>query len=456
MSSPTHSTAGCEPGTCIVANAVLLKSIGCRTNQEEMASLGSLLARQGNRIVDKLEDADVVVVNSCFVTSSAEAKTRRLIQAISRARPQAKICVTGCLAQHSPLETKRRLPATWVVGNTLKDKIPGILADGSGGVFHEDFGAAPGGRLVLADAGPCSAFSGRTRFFLKIQEGCGFRCSYCVVPFVRGPSTSAPFAQVKAACAAAVKAGFKEIVLTGTHIGQYQDGQQTTLTDLVAALAGADGDLRIRLSSLDPRDLSDRLLEMVATHPKLCRHLHVSVQSLSAAVLKAMNRPFSDLDGFIHRLSAFRTRYPRVGLGGDFIVGFPSETGEHFDDTCAAVSAVGFSYGHVFRYSRRPGTAAASLSGQVDGTEKNGRSARLRTILDKCNKAFIEGEKGSVHTLLVENEEPASGLASNYLRMEVPGCAAPKNTWLDVVITGIDPGSGRCVAAAAKGGARAV
>jgi threonylcarbamoyladenosine tRNA methylthiotransferase MtaB len=455
MLSPTHSTAGCEPGICIVANAVLLKSIGCRTNQEEMTSLGSLLARQGNTIVDKLEDADIVVVNSCFVTSSAEAKTRRLIRAIARARPQAKICVTGCLAQHSPLETKRRFPATWVVGNTLKDEIPRILADSSGGVFHEDFGAAPAGRLALAEPGTCPAVSGRTRFFLKIQEGCGFRCSYCVVPFVRGPSRSEPYARVESACAAAVRAGFKEIVLTGTHIGQYQDGRETTLTELVAALADANGDFRIRLSSLDPRDLSDRLLEMVAFHPKLCRHLHVSVQSLSAPVLKAMNRPFSDLDGFIRRMSAFRGHYPHVGLGGDFIVGFPSETGELFDETCTAVSAVGFSYGHVFRYSRRPGTAAASLPGQVDGTEKNRRSARLRAILDKCHRAFVEGEKGIVHTLLVEIEDPASGLASNYLRMEVPGCTAEKNTWLNAVITGIDPGSGRCVVAA-KGDARAV
>jgi threonylcarbamoyladenosine tRNA methylthiotransferase MtaB len=433
-----------------MSSAVLLKSIGCRTNQEEMTALGALLAQNGHAIVGSLAQADVVVVNTCLVTSVAEAKTRRYISALSRARPGVKICVTGCLAQYSPHDIMRRLHVTWVVGNAYKHEIPAILRHKAGGVFHGELDPhrPPAVSLVNTPAGPGAP--GRTRFFLKIQEGCNFRCAYCVVPLVRGPSASVPFDALRSIFIRAVDAGYKEIVLTGTHIGQYSDKERGGFENLVENLAGISGDFRIRLSSLDPRDLSDSLIEMVGSHPRLCRHLHLSVQSLCPAVLEKMGRPVAEHDRFAGRLASFRKRFPLAGLGGDFIVGFPQETEEQFEETCRAVAQCGFTFGHVFRYSKRPGTPAASLPRQVDGKEKNARSARLRGLLGERRCLFVKSAAGTVQRIVVEIKTPASGLASNYLRVEVPGHTAPVNTWLNVMATGAVTSSGRCMAVAAR------
>ena len=255
-----------------------------------------------------------------------------------------------------------------------------------------------------------------------------------------------PFDRIVTVFTKAVQAGYKEIVLTGTHIGQYSDGSHAGLEALVEKLANVSGDFRIRLSSLDPRDLSDSLMEMAGSHPRLCRHLHLSVQSLSPAVLENMGRPLAEHDKFVSRLVSFRQRFPLAGLGGDFIVGFPQETEEQFEETCRAVISCGFTFGHVFRYSRRPGTPAASMPRQVDGKEKNRRSARLRNLLDERRCLFVKSTEGAVQRIVVETKTPAAGLASNYLRVEVPGHSAPVNTWLDVMVTGTGDSSGRCVA----------
>jgi threonylcarbamoyladenosine tRNA methylthiotransferase MtaB len=428
-----------------MASAVLLKSIGCRTNQEEMVALGSLLARAGYNVVDTLDRADIVVVNTCLVTSGTEAKTRRYISALARSRPGVKVCVTGCLAQHSPSEIKKRLPVTWVVGNTHKQNIPAIIK-GEDGIFHGDVDLPKAISLSLVTIPVSPDALNRTRFFLKIQEGCNFRCTYCVVPLVRGPSACYQFSEVKAAFVRALDSGFREIVLTGTHIGQYADAQHGSFEDCVEKLADIKGDFRIRLSSLDPRDLSHRLLEMIGSHPRLCRHLHLSVQSLCADVLEKMGRPVPDFDGFIAGIASFRRSYPSAGLGGDFIVGFPSETDRQFDETCAAAVATGFCYGHVFRYSKRPGTPAVSMPGHIEEKAKTLRSARLRELLESVRKGFVESLIGQHETLLVEKESPASGLASNYLRIDVPRYTAAKNSWVRVVIRGTNPVSGRCEA----------
>jgi threonylcarbamoyladenosine tRNA methylthiotransferase MtaB len=433
-----------------MASAVLIKSIGCRTNQEEMAALGTLLAQNGHTVVDSLARADVVVVNTCLVTSTAEAKTRRYISALSRARPGVKICVTGCLAQYSPHDIMQRLPVTWVVGNGRKHDIPAILRDKAGGVFHGELDPLRSAAVSLVNTPAGPGVSGRTRFFLKIQEGCNFRCAYCVVPLVRGPSASVPFDHITSIFTKAVQAGYKEIVLTGTHIGQYRGGAHCGLENLVEKLADIGGDFRIRLSSLDPRDLSDSLMEMVGLHPRLCMHMHLSVQSLSPAVLVKMGRPLAEHDSLVTRLASFRRRFPLAGLGGDFIVGFPQETEEQFEETCGAITRCGFTGGHVFRYSMRPGTPTASMPQQIDGKEKKRRSARLRELLDECRCLFVKSTAGAVQRIVVETKTPAAGLASNYLRVEVPGHTAPVNSWLNVMVTGTDGSGGRCVAVLAE------
>ena len=413
---------------------IALASIGCRTNQEEIESLRAALAGAGFTIVDNHKRADAVVVNTCSVTAHTEAKVRRLLAWISRQAPAAKILVTGCTAQQRAggLLAGR---VTWVVGNALKKEIPALLR-GPGGVFIDKIGTAE--LPVSAESCPPGG-SGRTRFLIKIQEGCGNSCAYCIVPSLRGPARSAPQEDIVAACSRALDAGYKEIVLTGTHIGRYAGG----LLPLAERILRIDGDFRLRLSSLDPAELTDDILALAGGKSRLCEHLHVSLQSLSADVLGRMNRPYERLEKTIERLTLFRSRFPHAGLGADFIVGFPGETDAMFEATLRNAEKIGFSYAHIFRFSARPGTAAAAMPHKIPEAVKRERSERLRAAVEESRGTFIASQQGAVQRIIVEQERPVRGVTSNYISVELPaGLSAPYNSWLDVVVERAT-GSGR-------------
>jgi threonylcarbamoyladenosine tRNA methylthiotransferase MtaB len=433
----------------MTTGAVALKSIGCRTNQEEAAALEAELRSLGFSIVDEPGDADIVIVNTCSVTSLAESKTRRFVQSLASAAPAAKILVTGCFAQQHGASIRKYPGVTWVVGNADKYRIPSIVAEASGGGacvsdIDTDSPVFWGGNVVDAPA-----VSGRTRFSLKIQEGCDFCCAYCVVPSLRGPSRSAPASRLVDTFKKAVDKGYKEIVLTGTHIGRYSQvirgGQHGGLEALLEEFLKVGGDYRIRLSSLDPRDLTDTLVAMVGEASKVCGHLHVSVQSLSAEVLESMGRPCGGLDLLIERLRGFREKYPAAGLGADFIVGHPGESEAMFEATLRGVEAVGFTYGHVFRYSKRLGTKAAKMPGQIAEPVKKRRSAALLELLQKSHENFLSLIFARPLYIIIESGSPARGVSGNYIRVEVPGVTASRNTWMRVALTGERRG-GRCLA----------
>jgi len=408
-----------------------------------MTALSFRLAERGCTVVDKVEEAEVVVVNTCCVTAGTEAKTRRFLRRLSLLAPQALICVTGCLAQQKAEQLGRIPNVRWVVGNGFKNDIADIIHREETGIFCGPLRR----RQSLPDIPDSPIFfkvSRRTRIPIKIQEGCDFRCSYCIVPLVRGPSRSIALKEINEACRKAIEAGFKEIVLTGTHIGQYHDRQAVNFTELVETITNNPGDYRVRLSSLDPGDLSETLIRLVTMHPRVCRHLHVCVQSLSQQVIERMNRSASTITSTVSQLAAIRSMHPQLGIGGDFIVGFPGETDSMFEETVHNVETIGFSYGHVFRYSRRPSTAAAELPGQIDEKEKTRRSARLRQVLQRSRTAFVDSCKGKAHRIIVETEGPAIGLSSNYLRIEVPGAAYKRNDWCWTVITDFNDQTGRC------------
>ncbi|HON11821.1 MAG TPA: tRNA (N(6)-L-threonylcarbamoyladenosine(37)-C(2))-methylthiotransferase MtaB [Chitinispirillaceae bacterium] len=411
---------------------VHIKTIGCRTNQEEMAALRVRLSREGYLLVDSPEEADVLIVNTCSVTSGTESKTSRMLRNLSSRAPSARILVTGCLAQQKPEQLKSS-GIHWVVGNTFKNSIVSILRDECGGVYHSSF--EKNGLVCEDDCGEVSqADEFRTRFSIKIQEGCDYSCTYCIVPRLRGPSRSVPGWKILEKCREAVDAGFKEIVLTGTHIGQAGKDEGWTLIELLKKIISIDGDFRVRLSSLDPRDLSDELLQIIGEEPKVCDHLHVSVQSLNADVLVAMKRDGGGLDNLLSKLFSFRQRYPHAGLGGDFIVGFPGETEEMFSSTLENVRLLGFSYGHVFRFSARPQTAAFSMSGKIPESVKSERSASLRRVIDESRGEFLSRCVGVPLRIIVESLEPVSGLTSNYIRVKVPEVNASRNSWLEVLL----------------------
>lgn len=239
---------------------VAFKTIGCRTNQEEMTALCCDLLEKGYVILDSVHEADVIVVNTCSVTAGTEAKTRRMLHALTLEAPQAKILVTGCLAQQKPAMLQELPQVQWVVGNQFKQQISSILSGGIPGLFHAPLAAHEPLDITQGVVPPDALQGGRTRFPVKIQEGCNFSCAYCIVPSLRGPSRSAAYNEVIARCREAVAAGYKEIVLTGTHIGQYNDRQQFDFLALVDTIVALPGDFRLRLSSIDPRDCSPSCL----------------------------------------------------------------------------------------------------------------------------------------------------------------------------------------------------
>jgi len=418
-----------------VANTVALMSIGCRTNQEEMSTLRAELLADGYSIVDEAADAGIIIVNTCSVTSFTESKTKRLINSLSREAPNARILVTGCFAQQHGEALLKYANVAWVVGNGDKHKIVDIIKS-TGGVYLSDINS---GNNFFGDGAVLSPDeSGRTRFSIKIQEGCDYRCAYCVVPSLRGPSRSVPADRLIDIFKRAVDKGYKEIVLTGTHIGQYQYG----LESLLEKFLKISGDYRIRLSSLDPRDLTDSLAAEVGAGGRICDHLHVSVQSLCAGVLSRMDRPYSDIDALAARLRAFRAKYPYAGLGADFIVGHPGETDAMFEATLRGAAEIGFSYGHVFRYSKRGGTKSAQAPDQISEAVKTSRSAALRTALGESREKFLSGLFGRPFSIIVENKNPTRGVGGNYIKVEVPQTAAPKNSWMRVAL--LTGGVGYC------------
>ncbi len=415
---------------------VHIKSLGCRTNQEEMASLRMRLFLNGFSVVDTPEESDVVIVNTCSVTSGTESKTLRMLRGLLREYPAVRIMVTGCLAQQKPQQLKSA-GIHWVVGNTFKKEIVSILQNQSGGIFHagfdkeEGYGGVDPGVVPLPD-------DFRTRFPVKIQEGCDYRCAYCIVPQLRGPSRSVSAERVLSTCTEAVGAGFKEIVLAGTHIGQFGKQEGLTLVMLLEEIMKIEGDFRVRLSSLDPRDLDTKILQMAGEAGRVCDHLHVSVQSLNGDVLNMMGRDGEGVQEILKKLLSFRRNFPHAGLGGDFIVGFPGETEEMFQETLENVSRVGFSYGHVFRFSARPGTAAFSMPGQIPEGVKTERSSRLRKALEESRAAFLESCRGISLRIIVESGETVEGLTSNYIRVRVPEISVPRNSWLEVRVKTTD------------------
>lgn len=426
--------ASAEPGALSAA----LISVGCRTNQEETVTLRRELALAGFTIAPGPESADFIIVNTCSVTAGAESKVKRLLRSLSRGiSPGARIAVTGCLAQQRPRDLLRRDRVAWVIGNARKRDIPAILKEGREGIFWEPLDRTP---LSLPRDVDAPSPESRTRFSIKIQEGCDRACAYCIVPRLRGPSRCAPAREVLDACRKALDAGYKEIVLTGTHIGQFRDGERG-LWPLAERVLSLRGDFRVRLSSLDPRELTDELLSAAGGGKKMCDHLHISLQSLSAEVLTNMQRPYRDLDALTERLVSFRARYPFAGIGADFIVGFPGETDSHFETTVRLADRIGFSYAHVFRFSARPGTEAALLSDQTPESIKTERGERLRAVVKRSRERFIRSHRGRSGRIIVEREHPLRGITSNYLSVEVRGpVSVLHNQWLDVILEGSDGG----------------
>ncbi len=399
-----------------------IQTFGCRVNQAEAFWWTDALQKKGLKLEKDSLQSDFVVINSCTLTSRADSDTRSFIRKVSRLNPEARLIVTGCYAERSPEELKK-MPRVWrIFSNAEKEN---ILTE------------------ILSHASPqddisTSAF--RSRALVKVQDGCNFRCTFCVIPSVRGESASVGKKEIVARLKALNAQGFKEIVLTGIHLSSYglDLKPQSSLLELLGEISEIEGLSRMRLSSLDPRFLKPSLIEFIATSEKICPHFHLSLQSGSDDILSRMGRR-SKVEAYNEILSSFREKSPRASLGADIIAGFPGETEEEFEQTFSFLRQSPLTYFHVFSYSARPGTAAASWH-QVHDRLKKERAALLRRLSRTKNEDFRRNFLGEECEAVVvkKGETQDEVLTSNYFRVCVPSSLYSEKNEVKVLITQVD------------------
>jgi threonylcarbamoyladenosine tRNA methylthiotransferase MtaB len=405
---------------------VAFATLGCKVNQYDTGTIETVLRRDGCTIVPFKETADVYVVNTCTVTDRADAESRQLVRRARRLNPGARVVVTGCFAQTSPQAVAALPEVDYVIGiGRLPDVLRAVRGDidaSAGRVLVDDLRKAD--RVTTLGA---EVFGGQTRAFLKIQEGCDLFCTFCIVPFARGRSRSVPPRDVLDQLRRLAAQGFREVVLTGIHLGSY--GEDLTpaieLADLVEMIAELRPVRRARLSSIDPPEVSTRLLECIAASDVWCPHLHVPVQAGADPVLRRMRRQY-DASLLHDVLEEIRRVLPQAGLGTDVIAGFPGETNADFAATCELLADGPFTYAHVFPYSRRSGTTAAKYPDHISPADISSRARVLRRIAAAKRRAFAERFLGRDVAVLVEHTRDRdsglpAGYSRSYLRVLVPG-----------------------------------
>lgn len=408
-------------------------TFGCRVNQADSFVIEDGLRARG--LTDApAHAADLIVVNSCSVTASADQGTRQAVRRIARDNPAARIVVTGCYATRQPGEVSVLPRVLRVIPNAGKDALLDTL-DAAGLTTAERF--TGGDDACGATLHP--GLAGRTALTLRVQAGCDEACSYCIIPTTRGRGRSLPLDRLLRDLRVAVAAGYKEIAIAGVHLGSYgRDlGNGTTLETLVGVLADWPDDVRFRISSLEPMDCTPPIVSLIAGSPRLAPHVHLPMQHGSDAMLQVMRRPytaarFSDLVETIH------DRLPHAAIGTDVMVGFPGETDEDFALTLQAVERLPFSHLHVFPYSDRPGTAASRMARTVDGVAIRERGRLLRDAATRASRRFQEGQVDTRHRALTV-DDGTRAVTGNYLKLSIrPGRA--RNEWVDVTVGGV-PGA---------------
>ena len=415
-----------------------LHTLGCRLSQSETSILADNLKRQGYRLVEFGEQTDLLVLNTCSVTENAEKDCRHAVRKTLRHSPHAFVAVTGCYAQTGATQLQAVAGIDLIVGTQFKMNLPDYLPAPaqlrkqpepelrhSRTIDREDF-TLPG-----------TAYSDSTRALLKIQDGCDFMCSFCLIPFARGRERSRSLEDVLREAQELSAHGYRELVLTGVNIGQYAY-KDLTLVDLLRALEAVTGVTRIRISSIEPTTVPLTLLEQMAASPKLCHYLHLPLQSGDDGTLQAMNRRYS-LRDYEELVDQARRLMPDLGLGTDLMVGFPGEDEQAFANTVHAATRLPFSYFHVFSYSSRPGTAAARLEDQIPVHIVRQRSRHLAALSRTKTLAFYQAQIGRTVSVLFEQGERdgfRTGLTANFTRVAVAADAATAGSIHDVTITG--------------------
>ena len=401
-------------------------TFGCRVNQADTQRVEDAFRARGD-VESTPERADLVVVNTCSVTASADQAVRQTIRRIVRVNPDVKIVVTGCYATRQQQEVSCLPNVVRVIPNQNKD----ALADVVTGLELPSTAVRYAGEDGCGLSGiPARA---RTALTLRVQTGCDEHCTYCIIPSTRGAGRSRPLPSVCADVGRAVESGFREIVIAGVHLGSYgRDlGDGTTLEHLVTRLADWPSDVRFRVSSLEPMDCSPALVRLFASSPRLAPHLHLPLQHASDRVLRAMGRPYTAA-AYRTLVQAVREQMPQASIGTDVIVGFPGETDDDAHALADFVDGLPVSYLHVFPYSDRPGTVAASLTSKVEGRLVRERARRLRDIGTAKAAAFRGIQRGLRHRALVL-EDGWTGVTGNYLKVRFDR-QLERNQWAEVEV----------------------
>jgi threonylcarbamoyladenosine tRNA methylthiotransferase MtaB len=425
---------------------VAVLSFGCKLNLHEGELLAKLLPG-GFEEVPWDAVADVYVVNTCTVTARADMRARGAVRSAHRRNPAARVVVTGCSAQTDPAMFAAMPEVTAVVGNHEKSALPELLERMEAGEPIERVQVSRIWSHRTLDV-PLTASSGRSRPFVKIQDGCNEICSFCKIPFARGRSRSSPPARIAEQVRALVAAGFQEVVLTGVHMGCWGEdlAPPVTLPRLLEELLALDPHFRIRLSSIEPNHLTDELVELIAREPRVCPHLHLPMQSGDDGVLAAMRRRYSAA-GYSSVVEGVAARLPDACLGADVIVGFPGETDAAFAATVARIRALPLAYLHVFPYSERTGTLAASLPAQVPGPVRAERSRHLTALSNELWARHIARHVGrTVPAIALAPDEGGEGepgttrcVTAHYVDVRVPASDLPRGRLVNVRITESGP-----------------
>lgn len=419
----------------------IIYTLGCKVNQYETQAIEALLVSRGHKPCAEGEIADAVIVNTCAVTAEAGRKSRQAIHRLREENPGAVAAVLGCYSQLSP-DAVQKLGADIVYGTAdrlkLIDALEKAVSTGEG----EQVLDKPFERRIFEEL-PAGAVSGHTRALLKIQDGCVNFCSYCIIPYTRGRVRSLPMEAAVRQAAELDKKGYRELVITGIEIASYGVDLpgKPDLADVVCAIADAAPHMRLRLGSIEPSVITEDFCKKIAACGSVCRHFHLSLQSGCDATLKAMNRKY-DTARFYEAMQLLRRYFPDCGMTCDVIVGFPGETEEHQLETLDFLKKAQFSDAHIFPYSRRPGTPADKMDGQIDRATKAKRSKQARAVIAETRRRFLESMIGKALPVLFETQEGEcwQGHSDNYLEVRAEGenlRGTVHNVRIDAVSEGI-------------------
>jgi threonylcarbamoyladenosine tRNA methylthiotransferase MtaB len=402
-----------------VQSRVAFYTLGCKLNFSETSTIGTQFVKRGFQVVDFKDEADVYVINTCSVTDSADKECRQIVRRALRLNPNAFIAVTGCYAQLKPEEIASIDGVDVVLGSNEKFKLFDYINDFTKrelSCIH----VSPTDELNEINGAFSSDATGRTRAFLKIQDGCDYTCSYCTIPLARGKSRSLKPEEVLENFKALLDEGYKEIIITGVNVGDYGKAFNMDFYSLLLKMVEVPGDFRLRISSIEPNLLTDEILELTLNNKKMCRHFHIPLQSGSPKVLRLMQRRYKQ-ENYRKLINRVIEKIPDAGIGVDVIVGFPGETEDDFMDTYNFLKELPVSYLHVFTYSERPNTKAINFEGVVNHTERKRRNNMLRILSEKKRNEFYRKMAGNELEILFEHENHdghMKGFASNYVRVQ--------------------------------------